>query len=441
MKPIVALSTPRMNNPIHIIRISGDDIYSILQKICLEKITKKGYTIQKVTIIDNGNKIDEVLLNKFVAPKSYTGEDLIEINSHGSVYIADKIINLLIKNGCRQALRGEFSQRAFLNKKMSLAQSKAVHNLVNSYDKYSHKHAIGGLDNKTQKILLSILDKLKQNIGQVEVNIDYPEYEQTPDVSHEKIIQNFREIIEQIKIITSSSKIMLSNSKGINIAIVGEPNAGKSSLLNLLSNEQKAIVSNIPGTTRDYIENKILIDDILFNFIDTAGIRKSSNIIEKKGIVQTKKIINKATYVIYLLDGSKPLSKNHKKYIALIPKQKLILVNNKSDLANKNKLKSVISISVKKKNIKPLIDKLISLIEISPEVLNSSYVQDNEDIVKLEKVLKLTKQAYTLYNDQKLNELIYDKLFEAIETLNEVLGNSEKLDFVNLLFSKFCVGK
>lgn len=441
MKTIVALSTPAFKSAIHIIRVSGDKTYQILNKICDKKITKQGYTIQKADFFDGNQKIDEVLLNKFVSPKSYTGEDLIEINCHGSLYVANKIISTLIKNGCSMAKNGEFTKRAFLNNKISLIQSEAINNLINSTNDLAIKMSLNGLENKTNNTLQKIRDELFKILGQVEVDIDYPEYESTPDVSKEQIIKIFGDSIMTIKKIIESSNKLIKVRDGINAAIIGRPNVGKSSLLNAILKEDKAIVSNIPGTTRDIVEASCVINGFKYNFIDTAGIRKSINVIEKIGIKKTKKAYENADLVILVIDASQALTSEDKKLLDLTKKMNRFVVLNKSD---KKKLSKVdgIKISAKKNQISNLITELSNYKNLNNlDLKNEILMQTQQSTNKLESVLSNIKDAQQIYRSNKQLELSANSLHNAIDILEEILGLSKDISFVDELFSKFCVGK
>ncbi len=441
MKTIVALSTPKFKSAIHIIRISGDKTYEILQKISKTKIKKEGYSIQKVDLFDNSQKIDEVLLNKFVAPKSYTGENLVEINCHGSLYIANKIISLLIKNGCIMAKNGEFTKRAFLNNKISLIQSEAINNLVNSSSDIGIKMSLNGLDGKTNKAIKQIRDNIFKVLGQVEVDIDYPEYESTPDVSKKEILNIFKKSIVLINKIIKSSNKLIKIKDGIRVAIIGKPNVGKSSLLNALLKEDKAIVSTIPGTTRDVIEASCVIDGIKFDFVDTAGIRKSNNSIEKIGITKAKNAYKNADLILLVIDNSKKITEQDKSLLSKTNKLNRIVVLNKSDKSKANSI-SGIKISAKTNNISALIKKLSNFNNLqSIDFKNEILMQSQQSINLLESALLNIKLAQKIYLSNKEFEISANYLHNAINKLEQILGISNNVSFVDELFSKFCVGK
>jgi tRNA modification GTPase len=298
MKTIVALSTPPMNGAIHIIRMSGSHVFDIIQKITNTKILKKGYVIQRTNIIDDAHVIDNVLINTFVAPKSFTGEDLIEINCHGGYYLANQIIQLLIKHGCTLAMPGEFTQRAYMNNKLTIHEAESINNLINATNEKAIDLANHGLDSRVIKALKRFREDLFKLVGQVEVNIDYPEYDDVPNVSNQQFKKKINELITFAQRIVKNSSKIIPIFEGVNVAIVGKPNTGKSSLFNALLNEQRAIVSHIPGTTRDMIDARINIRGVTINLLDTAGLHATKNIIEKIGVRKTQDFLAKAKFVL-----------------------------------------------------------------------------------------------------------------------------------------------
>jgi tRNA modification GTPase len=298
MKTIVALATPPMNAAIHIIRISGSNAFNIVNKLVSNKISKKGYCIHHTKIMDNNQIIDDVLINTFVAPKSFTGEDLIEVNCHGGYYLANKIIQLLIKFGCILALPGEFTQRAYMNNKLTFHEAESINNLINATSSQAIALANSGLNKQAINELKDYKEQLFQLVGQVEVNIDYPEFDDIPTITIKQFKTKIDQLIKISESIVKNSLKVIPILEGINVAIVGRPNVGKSSLFNALLQQQRAIVSNIPGTTRDMIDAKINIGGITINLIDTAGLRTTKNLIEKKGLTKSYESIDKANLIL-----------------------------------------------------------------------------------------------------------------------------------------------
>lgn len=438
MKTIVANATPLINSAIHIIRVSGPDTFKIMDKVLEKKINKKAYTIQHNKIIENNQVIDDVILCVYLSPKSFTGEDTVEINCHGNVLITKKIINLLIKNGAFQAKPGEFSMQAMLNNKMNYYQIEAMNNLINSQNEIASKLSINSLLGNDLDKLKTIRDKFFYIVGNIEVNIDYPEYDDVPELTHNDIVNTLIPLKKEITNIYENSKRILPIFDGYKIAIVGEPNVGKSSLLNLLSNDEKSIVSTIKGTTRDVIESNIIINGINVKLLDTAGIRNSKNKIEKLGIEKSLKTIDKANLVIWLLDAS---NNNKNKIIEESIKSKnYIEVYNKSDI---KKVKNKINISVKNNDIKQLLNKL-------DEILNNYNIVKKQDDLILQSTRQIDSLGNILFEIDELQkglednqslDLLIINLEKIIDCFNNILGINFEYDKLDELFKNFCLGK
>jgi tRNA modification GTPase len=298
MKTIVALATAPMNGAIHIIRISGPDTFNIINQVATTHIQKRGYHIQRTKIVDKNKTLDDVLINTFVAPKSFTGEDLVEINCHGGYYLANKIIELLIQHGCVVALAGEFTQRAFMNNKLTLFEAESINNLINANSEKAIAIANHGLSKKVVQQLETFRHSLFELIGQVETNIDYPEFDDVPNVTVKQFKQRIEKFINWSQKIVNESSSLIPILEGINVVIVGKPNVGKSSLFNALLNENRAIVSKLPGTTRDVVNARINLNGVTINLLDTAGLRKTHRTVEKMGIDKSYESIQKADLIL-----------------------------------------------------------------------------------------------------------------------------------------------
>lgn len=435
MKTICAIATGLINCAIHIIRVSGKDAFKIVQKIAKNKIIKKGYIIQKNYLIDKHEIIDEVLLNTFVAPKSYTGEDLIEINCHGGIFIAKKIINLLLKNGCEMAKNGEFSQRALLNKKVNFQQLEAINNLINSTNDITNQIAISSLLGKDISYIENLREKIFNIIGNIEVNIDYPEYDDVKNIEYNDVKKTINYIKNELKKILDISFKIQPIINGIKIAIIGAPNVGKSSLMNLLTKSDKAIVSNIKGTTRDIIETEIIFNGIKMILIDTAGIRYTNNKIEKKGIEKTLKVLDEANLIIHLKDAKNSKFEIPKK----IDKEKVIEVYNKSDL---QKVKNKINISVKNNDISSLISAIEKKLEkINYTKINHTILQSDRQFQIIQKILFIIDEINIDLNNKITLDLIIQKLEIILNLFDQFLGKELKYDKLDEMFKKFCLGK
>lgn len=440
MKTIVALATAPLNCAIHIIRVSGDDAFKIVNKISSTKITKVGFSIQRTTILDNKSPIDDVLVMKYVAPKSYTGEDIIEINCHGGLFIASKIIELLVKSGATYAKRGEFTQRALLNGKINLINAYGINNSINATNLTSLKLAQNSLNNKLTKKIQGFIEELFKLIGAIEVNIDYPEYDGVDNITNKVLIQKLIVLNNKLKELFDYSQASFKLTQGFNVALIGEPNVGKSSLLNKLLHENKAIVSNIPGTTRDVVEGKINYKDLTFNFIDTAGIRNKANVVEALGIKKTYQELKKADLILLVLDASKKNSKNENILLKKIQNKNHMIILNKSDLARKNNTNGIL-FSCKKSKANKLMDLIVkNVLTKDFNKTDMAYLQSADQIGTLLKAINQIDKVITQAKAKQPIDLLVEHLHTCYDSLNELIGNGD-LDFLDKLFANFCIGK
>lgn len=442
---IVAPATAMVKQAISIIRISGSDSYKIINKIFLKAVVPSGNQVCYGYLVDGKETIDQVVLVCFENPNSFTGEDIIEINCHGGVLVTNKIIKLLLKNGARLANRGEFSRRAFLNGKLNLVQTDAINDLVNATNDTSARIALNNLQNKNTHLISSYRDELLDIIANIEVNIDYPEYDGVGDLTTQELNQRLFVLEQKINDLVKISKVGKIINEGINVLILGKPNVGKSSLLNALMNEDKAIVSEIPGTTRDIVEGKINLGPLTLNIIDTAGLRETVDKIEQIGIEKARQQVENADLVLVVADNVLDLVELDVDVKTLIKNKEYLLVLNKIDLPNINKPNSdkhLFAISALNRDIKALIDKILILYNTEHLIKDDQLVLSNiKQISLLEKVANSIKNAYNNTTSGFPVDIINVDLHEAWEILGEILGENYEDDLLTTIFSRYCLGK
>lgn len=455
-KTIVAISTASGNGGIGIIRLSGRQTFDIIDKIFIPKNKSKdikGYTMKYGNIVNpkNNEIIDEVLVAYFVAPKSYTTENMCEINSHGGTVVEKRILELCLENGAELAEPGEFTKRAFLNGRIDLSQAEGIIDLINSKTEMEAKESINQLEGNLSKKIKKIEQKMLDIMVNIEVTIDYPEYD-VEEVTNSEALKKLNEIHNLLNELENSFNKGKIIKDGIKTVIIGKPNAGKSSLLNSLLKEDRAIVSDIAGTTRDTIEEYLNIDGIPLKLIDTAGIRDTENTIEKIGVEKSKKLVNDADLIIAIFDISGSLDEDDRKIIELIRDKKAIILLNKVDvLKNNNKMeeeikklnKPVIKISAKEEmgleNLYDEIKKMFELNEISSnnEILITNERHKNQIIKAKQNILDAIK---TVRNNTPV-DIISIYINQAMEDLGEITGVNVSENIINEIFAKFCLGK
>lgn len=446
---IVAIATAPINQAISIIRISGNNTYEFVNKVFNKDILQqKGHTLITGYIIDyDNNKIDQVVLACYRGSKSFTGEDTIEINCHGGILITQKILQLLLTTGMRMAQRGEFTRRAYLNNKIDLIAAEAVNDLIMAENNSTLKTAINSLSGKTKILIDELASQLLTLIANINVNIDYPEYDGIEQTTISNVTPLVETFLNKIKVIKKHSEIAKTIKEGINTVIIGKPNVGKSSLLNALLNEDKAIVSNQAGTTRDLVEGKINLGDITLNLIDTAGIHHTINEIEQAGISKSHQALNQADLIILVLDGSKPISKEDETLLTIIKNKNYLIAINKLDLGLKLKL------DVKNKfnvvEISAINNEISNLISAIKNKIMTTEINFNQELL----LVNTRQLAYLDEIELNISNALADlKKFIAIDFViihlqtawNKILEMQDKKFRTNLLdeiFKKFCLGK
>ena len=444
---IVAISTTMGVGAISIIRLSGNEALNIASKVFTKDLTKvQSHTIHYGFIEDGNEKIDEVLVTVMKAPKTFTREDVVEINCHGGVATTNKVLEILLENGARLAEPGEFTKRAFLNGRIDLLEAEATMDLISSKAESARKISMSTLTGETSNLIKDLRNELVGIISNIEVNIDYPEYEDIEVLTNENVlpsVQKFKEKLEEIIRKSEDSKVI---KEGIKVGIIGKPNVGKSSLLNSLLEEEKAIVTDIPGTTRDIVEGSLIISGIPLNIIDTAGIRKTDDTVEKIGVEKSLKMIDTADLVIYILNNNEKMTDEEKELLDKTKNKKRIIVVNKIDLEtklDKSLLDNYIEISAKENigidKIKNEIKRLFNIGEISSN--DMTYLSNARSIALLKKSLNNINEVIEEINNDNPIDIVELSLKDAWNNLGEVIGETYTDELLDELFSRFCLGK
>ncbi len=458
MSTIAAISTAPAIGGIGIVRMSGEKCFDILEKIFVQKNPQKienikGYTIKYGKIIDTSNNkvIDEVLVSYFKCPKSYTAENMCEINSHGGIIVLRKILEMCLTNGAKLAEPGEFTKRAFLNGRIDLTQAEAIIDIINAKSSREAQESANQLEGFLSKKIHEIRKKIIDLMVDIEANIDYPEYD-IEEVSNNSAREKLEEVENELVKLSKSFESGKILKEGIKIAIIGSPNAGKSSLLNAILKEERAIVTDIAGTTRDIIEEQVIIGGIPFKIIDTAGIRDAENKIEQIGIEKSKKTAKNSDVIIAVFDNSKELNSEDKEILELLKEKKSVIVLNKMDLVscdlkNKKEIKEtnrpIVETAVKEeKGLDNLYKELIDMFNLNQINLDNELIITNirhQNLIN--KAIESTRMAL---NDLKMSmpiDIISINIKQILEYLGEITGDNVSEDIIKNIFSKFCLGK
>ena len=446
---ICAISTALGVGAISIIKVSGSEAISIVNKLFSGDIeSAKSHTIHYGYIKENNEIIDEVLVSIMKAPKTFTREDVVEINCHGGIATTNKVLELLLINGCRMALPGEFTKRAFLNGRIDLTEAEAVMDLIDSKTEEARKIAIQGLNGKTSKLITKLREDLVKIISNIEVNIDYPEYNDIYEVTINDIkekIDYFNDKLTKIVNEYEDSKIL---TNGINTVIVGRPNVGKSSILNKLLDDNKAIVTDIPGTTRDIVEGSISFGGIQLNIIDTAGIRKTEDVVERIGVEKSISKIDEADLVLIILNNNEELTSDDIDIINKTKDKPSIIVINKNDLTSKidisklNGREIIYTNTIDINGIESLKDKISEMFKLEElKQKDYNYITNVRQIAKIKECINRIKDIKESLNNNMTLDIIEIDLRDIWNILGEIIGESYSEELLDELFSKFCVGK
>lgn len=447
---ICAISTSLGVGAISIVRTTGPDVINIVNKVFKgNDLTKeKSHTIHYGYIVEQEEVIDEVLVMLMRAPKTFTVEDVVEINCHGGISTTNRILELLLTSGCRLAEPGEFTKKAYLNGRIDLIEAEGINDLITSETELQRKYAINRVEGNLSKLIIRNREGLVGLRARLEVNFDYPEEADAEEMTHEITLKELSKINESLEelLLTSQNGRILKN--GIDVAIVGKPNVGKSSILNHLLDEQKAIVTDIAGTTRDIVEGTITLSGIKLNLIDTAGIRETDDIVERIGVDKSKEVLESSDLVIYVLNNNEEITNEELNLLNAPSNVKKLVFINKDDLESKinyDLLKD--SIIIKGNTITPdgldnLKNKIVELFNINEiKSKNYNYLSNARQIALVKEAVQAIKNAIESVKLSMPLEMIAVDIDEAYELLGEIIGSTYKDELLDELFSKFCLGK
>ena len=449
---ICAISTSQGVGAIAIVRVSGEDAINIVNKIFKGKDLTKvdSHTINYGHIVDNNKVVDEVLVSVMKSPRTFTTEDIVEINTHGGIAPTNKVLELLLENGCRLAEPGEFTKRAFLNGRIDLLEAEAVMDMIDAKTETQRKMAANGIDGKTSNLINELRDDMVQIISNINVNIDYPEYDDVDIITNDILIPKITKLKEKINKILKESENGKIIKEGIKTSIIGRPNVGKSSLLNALLQEDKAIVTNIAGTTRDIVEGQISINGILLNMIDTAGIRETEDIIEAIGVEKSLKIMEDSDLILFMLNNNEELTEDIKELLEKVKDKKYLVLINKIDLDNKLNRKElkvdntrIIELSItNNQGIDELKEKIVELFNLNElETKDPTYLSNSRSISILKRCLKRIEEIEESLNNNMPIDMIELDIKGIWEELGTINGSTYEEELLDEMFSRFCLGK
>jgi tRNA modification GTPase len=442
---IAAIATPYGKGAISIIRISGSEAIVKTSKLFpkLNLMTQEPNKIIHSVLTDNHIIIDDVMVVTYKSPKSYTGEDMIEIFCHGGVRVTQNVLNAVLKQHIDLAQPGEFTERAYINKKLDLIQAESVMDLIEAENDLQIQIAQAGLQSKISKKIETYREKIMSWITHIEVNIDYPEYESEHQLTQSYLKPQLIDFMKELKAACHESKKNKLIKKGLKTAIIGKPNVGKSSLLNALIKEDKAIVTEIPGTTRDTVEGYIEIKGIKLHIVDTAGIRESLDTVERLGIEKTRNVIQEAELILFVIDQSQTIDEEEKTLLKSIQNKPHIIVGNKEDLSSNRSGLNVISLSAKTtQNVHRLEEQIALLFDLDTlDSRNLEFLYNERQIHLLDTCYQCLNQALSSSENNLPIDMIQFDLRDAWESLSDITGQRYHDTLVNDMFRRFCLGK
>ena len=449
---IAAIATSQGIGAIAIIRVSGEDSIEIVNKIFKGKDLTKvdSHTINYGHIVNNQEVIDEVLVSIMKAPKTFTTENTVEINTHGGIAPTNKVLEVLLENGCRLAEPGEFTKRAFLNGRIDLIEAESVMDMIDSKTEAQRKMAANGIGGRTSNLINELRDDMVQIISNINVNIDYPEYDDVDIITNEILIPKIEKLKKKIKKILKEASNGKMIKEGIKTSIIGRPNVGKSSLLNSLLEEDKAIVTDIAGTTRDIVEGQISINGILLNIIDTAGIRDTEDKIEAIGVEKSLKIMEESDLILFMINNNEPLTNDIKELLSKLKNKNYLILINKNDLESKINKKElqvkedrIINLSIiENKGIEELKEKIVEMFNINEiETKDPTYLSNARSISILKRCLKKVEEIEQSLNNNLPIDMIELDIKNIWEELGTINGTTYEEELLDEMFSRFCLGK
>ena len=443
---IAAISTSLGVGAISIIRVSGDNSIEIVNNITKNKNLTDAltHTIHYDFIVDKDKIIDEVLISVMMSPKTFTKEDVVEINCHGGIATTNKVLELLLTNGCRLAEPGEFTKRAFLNGRINLNQAEAVMDLINSKTEKARTLAINGITGNVSNMIKDLRDKLVGLIASIEVNIDYPEYD-NEDVTEKDVENELGNIKKKLNEIINNSENGKIIKEGIKTSIIGKPNVGKSSILNALLDEEKAIVTDIEGTTRDVVEGTLSIDGIIFNILDTAGIRDTSDTVEKIGVEKSLKLIDESDLILFVLNNNEELTTEEEEILDKLKEKNYIIIVNKINLDKKININNnnIVYLSALNKvgieDLKKKIKEIFNLEKLETSDLN--YLTGTKNIAILKEALKSIDDVEEAIKNNMPIDMLEIDIKNIWTSLGTIIGETYSEELIDEMFSRFCLGK
>lgn len=456
---IAAISTPMGEGAIAIVRLSGEEAVSIADQIYEGKSQKrlsdaKSHTIHYGYIVDPdiGQKVEEVMVSVMRGPKTFTREDVVEINCHGGLVSVNRVLQLVIANGARLAEPGEFTKRAFLNGRIDLSQAEAVMDLIRAKTDRAMNVAMGQMEGRLSKLIQSLRQEILETLAHVEVNIDYPEYDDVEEMTHSMLIPKARHVRDEIKRLLQTSQQGKILREGLSTVIVGRPNVGKSSLLNSLVHENKAIVTDIPGTTRDVIEEYVNVRGVPLRLVDTAGIRETEDIVERIGVERSRQVLKEADLLLLVLNFNEELSQEDENLFEAVKGLETIVIVNKTDLPQKIDMEKVKGLSagapiittslLQEKGIDELEEAISSLFFAgSIEAGDMTYVSNTRHIGLLSQALKAIEEAIKGIEVGVPIDMVQIDFTRTWELLGEIIGDAVHESLIDQLFSQFCLGK